>query len=361
MKIFYDGLIFTLQRYGGINTLFQALAEQLLKIDPATELRLFKYPQDQRLSNLYYMAKIGTLMRKIDALKITSSASRFKPDIYHTTYFRIPDPKPAKTVITIYDMIYEKYAASMAGSARIIKEKKKAIERADLVITISESTKRDILDYYGRSSKEVAVVYLAAGPEFSPAKEEEKKSFRDRYRLNKPYILYVGKRNGYKNFKLLLQTFSQWPGRREFDLVCAGGGAHWSDEEARIIGARDLTGRVKLFPALDIHSLRLFYAAARVFVYPSQYEGFGLPLLEAMQCQTPVIAANSSSLPEVLGEAGLYFELNNDAELLSCLEKICGDEGFRSAMVSKGTKRAGLFSWEKTAAETLNLYKKLLA
>jgi glycosyltransferase involved in cell wall biosynthesis len=256
-------------------------------------------------------------------------------------------------------MIYEKFPEYFSNAAQVIETKKRCIEKADRVIAISNSTKSDILEYFNMPEDRVAVVYLAASHFFRPLPEPEKSRFRARFRLVKPFLLYVGYRGGHKNFQMLLKAYSLWKRKNDFDLICVGGASKWASDENELITRAILSDSVRLFPTAADEELRGFYSCAYAFVYPSLYEGFGIPPLEVMACGTPVIVANTSSIPEVVGDAGLYFEPSSKEELLAVLDRVTEDEGLQQELIKRGLERSKIFNWHETAIKTYNVYREV--
>lgn len=364
MKIFYDGFIFLQQKYGGINRLFIEITKRIPDIDSALMFYCYRFPDSFKKNTLlkreYFMIpKFGGLLKRLDAIFLSKVIKKHAPDIYHTTYYRVPCNLKVKTVVTVYDMIHEKYKKYFGNTEKLLKRKKYCIENADKIITISKNTKNDILNHYEIPNNKVSVTHLAASSIFKEATEYEKNEFKNKNRLKNPFILYVGERKGYKNFITLLKAYSLWKKNKEIDLICAGGDKIWDKEESKIISDSNLYLSVKTFSGVSDKDLRLFYSSALIFIYPSLYEGFGIPILESMACGTPVIVANTSSMPEVAGDSGLYFNPMSKEELLEVLDKVVEDSILRKELISKGLNRSKSFSWEKTALETYSIYKEL--
>jgi len=252
MKIFYDGTIFLQQWKGGINRIFEELAGRLSLLDKDVRLYLHRFPGSFNRMSIkrehFMLPKIGRLLREYDSLLLKHKIDGFKTDIYHTTYYRIPDNIKGAKVITVYDLIHEKFSGQFDKSADFIKTKRKCIEKADKIITISGSTRNDITEMYGVNPDKISVVYLAAGDAFKPAGDEIKLQIAEKYKLNKPFLLYVGQRGGYKNFKMLLKAYSAWENNKSYDLVCVGG-RNWSLEEIETINLGGLANKVKLLSA----------------------------------------------------------------------------------------------------------------
>ncbi len=369
MRIFYDGVIYSFGLgYGGVARYFLELVDKIANLDDAS-MFLFRFPSLlEKKENIilkesvripFGIPKIKRLIREVDKIRLPRIIRSFNPDLYHTTYYRIPQDVKAPKVITVYDMIHEKFLSSEKGSDVFLQRKAMCIKMADKIIAISENTKRDILEYIDIPEEKIAVTYLAASSLFREASDDEKSKLRRKYNLTRPFILYVGNRDRYKNFIILLHAYSRWNKNKEFDLVCVGGRQVFSKDEIEVIRNANIDDSVKLFTDVNDDELRSFYSSSYVFVYPSLYEGFGIPPLEAMACDTPVIASNVSSIPEVVGDAGMYFNPSSEEELLSCLNQIVDDAKLRKQLIEKGINRAKLFDWEKTAAETYNIYKAL--
>ena len=277
-----------------------------------------------------------------------------KFDIYHPTYYSYAIKKRGniKTVITVFDMIHELYLSGKENFKNDILIKKKSIMSADHIICISSNTKKDLQEIYNIDDELISVIYLG-----SPLLR--KKFIEVNCSIpGKPYILYVGKRGGYKNFGILLKAFYMSNLKYDYDLVCFGGGKFKREEVLEFENLK-LVDSIKHVEGED-NLLQFHYENAHVFIYPSLYEGFGLPALEAMTFGCPVIASNASSIPEIVDNAALLFSPNKVEELSNCIKKIFNDTKIRNDYIEMGKKRCKDFSWEKTVLETFHLYQKLL-
>ena len=216
---------------------------------------------------------------------------------------------------------------------------------------ISENTKKDLIEYYNVDEKKITVTHLA--------------SFIDNNQtiVNKityPFFLFVGSRKRYKNFRLLLQAFSKLKDIKDnFEIICFGGGKFLKEEINYMKELSLNPAKIKNIQGSDKILVSL-YKQAMALIYPSIYEGFGLPIIEAMSCGCPVISSNSSSLPEVYGTAALSFENNSVENLTHCINKISTDKTLRDLLIDKGFQRSKEFSWKKCAKETASVYKKLI-
>jgi len=284
-----------------------------------------------------------------------------KIDLVHSLAFVTPLVSPCPSVITIYDLSFLIFSQSFKYLKRLYLTllTRLSARKARRIITISESTKRDTVRLLGVSSKKVAVVYCGVDRAFRPLPEREVASFRQKRGLPERIILFVGTIEPRKNVARLVEAYSHLKDG-QVKLVI-GGARGWLYEEvfARV-EELDLTGDV-LFPGyIPPEELPLWYNAAELFVYPSLYEGFGLPPLEAMACGTPVITSNVSSLPEVVGEAGLTVDPMNSKGLAEAINQVLGDGALRQSMRERGLARASRFSWAKAARETVGVYRRAL-
>ena len=223
--------------------------------------------------------------------------------------------------------------------------------RVNHIICISENTRRDLLRLYEIDPEKVSVVYH--GSSLNPPAERPVRNVE-------PFFLYVGERAGYKNFFGLVEAFAQSQLCKTHQLVCFGGGPLRANEYKRIEQFGVPRNRV-LSVTGDDAKLASYYATAEAFVYPSIYEGFGIPVLEAMQCDCPVLCSNSSSIPEVAGDAAMYFDARDIQQMAVALQKMVQSPEERLLLISKGKERVKQFSWDICAQQTYSVYEKALA
>ena len=262
---------------------------------------------------------------------------------YYDTCFSTKKPK----IITVYDLIHEKFMNEYNLKNY---PKKKIFSEIDHFICISNNTKKDLIYYYGIDEKKITVTYLANSINYTG----EVKNY-----FTKPYFLYVGKRKRYKNFKIVLESYAKLPEiRKNFDIVCFGGG-DFIKEEIEYINKLSIDFNNIHFIDGSDDVLSSLYKNSEALIYPSKYEGFGLPILEAMSLGCPVISSNASSLPEVYGDAALNFSPNSDEALIDCINKITSDNELKKKLIFQGYERVKNFSWKKCAIETNEIYKKL--
>lgn len=252
-------------------------------------------------------------------------------------------------VMTVHDLIPDMH--SSAG--RIRRNRARALRLVDHVIAVSENTKRDIVKLYGTSPEKITVVYHGAvvGGAKDQARDGKFSNFQ-------PYLLYVGGRRGYKNFSFFAGVAARMlNGRRDLHLICTGG--ELSSEELRTFADAGVSDRVYSM-YVDDTDLPLLYAQALMFVYPSKYEGFGIPVLDAFNAGCPVLLARASCFPEVGGNAALYFDPDDSEELYRTMSKLIDDGSIRERLVQAGAERVKNFTWSRCAEETANVYRSVV-
>ncbi len=292
---------------------------------------------------------------------------RVGADLAHVPYWAPPLASPVSLVVTVHDLIpllFPEYRGSLL--ARLYTALVSTASRgADLILTDSEASRQDIISHLGLPANRVRAIYLAAGPEFRPETRPDNEAIRERYGLPETYVLYVGGFDRRKNLRQLLAAWT-WvdAGAGElYPLVMAGklpapDGRMFADLPAL---ARELEiEKTVVFPGPIAHEdLPAVMRGATAFVYPSRYEGFGLPPLEAMACGVPVVACNSSSLPEVVGDAAILVDPDDSRALGASLLTVVVNEDVAQDLRQKGLAQAARFSWEKTAQETAEVYREV--
>lgn len=274
-------------------------------------------------------------------------------DIIHETYYSIKPTGLGKfRVLTVYDMIHELFSEEFTNDSITTKAKKAAISRADHIICISESTRQDLHRLLEIDKSKTSVVYLGHS-----LIHDIKQSLSGPPK-EKPYLLYVGNRGGYKNFYAFCQAFASSAFlKKEFDIVAFGGGM-FNNSELTFLKNLNLEQQIHHLSGND-DLLQTFYQNATLFVYPSLYEGFGIPPLEAMNFECPVACSNTSSIPEVVGDAGIYFDPYSIDSMREAFEIATNSSEIRTELISKGRQRIKIFSWEKCVTETAKVYTTL--
>jgi glycosyltransferase involved in cell wall biosynthesis len=255
----------------------------------------------------------------------------------------------------VYDMIYERFPDLFGeeGDERFRQWKRRCVMRADLVVCNSETTRRDVQAWYGIEEARIRLVSRGCSEPFRANGTGSPSSGP----TGRDFLLYVGTRYPYKNFGTLLRAYRAWPSGRDVDLVVVGGGA-WTSEEERDVSAAGLGGRVRLLPDVTDARLCELYRSAVCLVFPSLYEGFGLPLLEAMSCGCPIVASRIPSTVEVAGDCPIYFEPRSVDDLVRALE-VPLVEGRGAARCRWGLERAPRWSWDRAVRELLDVYREV--
>lgn len=285
-------------------------------------------------------------------------------DLLHALAFVTPLLSPCPSVVTIYDLSFLLYPDSFKRSKRFYLSlfTRLSARRARRIIAISESTKRDVVRLLGVPPEKVEVVCCGIDEAFRPLAEDQVAAFRSKRGLPERFILFVGTIEPRKNVTKLIEAFAtlRYCDLAPLKLVIGGAKGWFYDDVFARVEELGLEGQV-MFPGyIPVSKLPLWYNAAELFVYPSLYEGFGLPPLEAMACGTPVVTANTSSLPEVVGQAGLTVDPLDVEELAEAMRQVLDDEALRQEMRERGLQRAKGFSWTKTAQETVQVYRRAM-
>lgn len=366
MKILFDHQIFIAQKYGGISRYFFELIKEFKLIKNIdTDVPLLFSNNHYFSINYSFILNFFFVKRKfkgkqrivslINKLNTIWYLKNNKIDIFHPTYY---DPyflkyiKNVPYVLTVYDMIHEKFDYMFTTKDTTSKNKRKLVENASKIIAISESTKRDIIEIYNIDESKIEVVYLGNSLSYN----------QDGFiniDIPKKYILFVGSRRRYKNFDRFVSSISEiLINDKELSLLCAGGGKFDADE---INSFSELNIADQIFQ-YDLNDLNLsnFYRYAELFVFPSLYEGFGIPVLEAFACECPLVCSNTSSLPEIAGNAAQYFDPNDEESIREAVGTVLNDKTLRSTLIQKGNERLAFFSWEKTAMQTKEIYRSIL-
>lgn len=411
MKILYDSQIFSLQKYGGISRYFYELINEFsyesdIDIELAihqteniyiknstlfsAEIKNVFINQEEKLektivnktkgfakrivlSNKFLTKSASFIMRNFNIFQQSqnpiyeynlksaiNTLNKGEFNLFHPTYY---DPyfleylhgKPF--VLTVYDMIHEKYSQIYPDYNNVtIKWKKILIEKASMIIAISENTKKDILKFYNSiPENKVAVVYL--GVSLNPNRIKEFPEFK----IPERYFLFVGDRFYYKNFEFFIKSAAELLKKdTSLNVVCAGGHV-FTNEEKKLITDLGIEEQIFHYPLIKDSLLVHFYSNALAFVFPSLYEGFGIPILESFACGCPAVLSRSSSFLEVAQDAALYFNAQNCEELKHVLKQIIYNTELRENLKKKGFERLKHFSCRRCAEETKRVYQTLIS
>jgi glycosyltransferase involved in cell wall biosynthesis len=367
MRIFYDHQVFSLQDAGGV-TRYQYELVRNLQLTPDIQIAVLM-GLNASVMSLRDLRNAGTrivswrtglrpgylryAINELISAVLPPVLGRF--DIYHVMLYRaIPFLRRRRLVVTHHDCTHERFPHLFRNASFIMEKKRKLFSQADAIICVSESSRRDLLHFYNVDENKTHVVHHGFSPLPVGSSLAEANGIP-----NSPYLLYVGLRARYKNFLLLLEAFSRSGLAGDFQLVVIGGGAFSAEEQAKI-GSLGLGNRIRHIPKAGEGTLAHAYRNASLFVYPSLYEGFGFPTLEAMSLGCPILVHRTSSLPEVCGDAAFYFDAS-DAEVLS-RALVSTLQDFQGIAMKRqlGQQRVRLYDWRQTAKSTLAVYRAVL-
>jgi glycosyltransferase involved in cell wall biosynthesis len=357
-NVIFGPEIWSLQNEGGISRYFQELINGLSKLGVGGKV-LARNHANLRLGALDVEGfEIETLSDSYESCK--EAAKRLREDakgnIFHPTYYskdhvNIRDPR-TKIVVTVFDMISELFPEKKPRFRRTIDEKRISVQNADHILAISSQTKNDLINIYGVPSEKISVTYLGSKLHLLPKKDTGTVK-------RGSYILYVGKRGSYKNFINFLTAYSHSESLKSGFSIVAVGGGRFTPNEIVDLQQLGIAGKVSHVDANDLE-LSMYYRNAACLVYPSLYEGFGLPPLEAMSLNCPVIASSEGSIPEICKDAAEYFDPSSIDSIEHVLSATLEDEQRIHQMRQSGLVLAKLFTWEKTASATLDAYEKVI-
>ncbi len=282
--------------------------------------------------------------------------------LYHSPYYIMPYRTGLPTLLTFYDVIPLKFPQSVPTRARLFFRlaASLALRAADRVAAISNAARSDLVSYFPVPASKVSVTPLGAGPEYRPRTASQANRVRQKYHLPNEFLLYLGINKPHKNLPTLIDAYAQIASRHAPPLVIAGAWDNRYPQPKQRAARHQLGDAVRFLGPVDERDLPALYSAATLFVFPSLYEGFGLPVLEAMACGTPVTCSNTASLAEVTSEAALLFDPHSTAEIRDALAELIEDGSQRARRSEQGLAQAGRYSWQATAAATLQCYRQLL-
>jgi len=287
-----------------------------------------------------------------------------KLSLFHTSHFNWFPWVRCRMVFTVHDCSWRGYPAGFSEEVhhQMDKGMEEALRRADRLVAVSESTRKDILKYFPIEEKKIKVIYNAAGEIFHKLSDRENVKARllD-YGISFPYILFVGSFEPVKNVPGLLQAYQKIHHKIPHHLLLIGGLRQRREEVLSLCAELGLEKRVHLVGYVSKDDLVFFYNMADIFIYPSFYEGFGIPILEAFQCGTPVITSNTSAMREVAGDAALLIDPYDVESISEAMLELIRNRALREALAKKGLERARRFSWKNAASEMLALFKEVSA
>jgi glycosyltransferase involved in cell wall biosynthesis len=356
----------------GIGTYIRNLLRQLSRIDQTTDYVVLCRDEDAT-----FASELGENFRPVpdnapsysirEQLSVPLDLRRERVDLFHAPHYVLPPLTPCRSVVTIHDCIhlrFPQYLPSRLGYAYARTSLWVAANRSARILTVSDASKRDILEFFNVPESKISVIYNAIDERFNeepPA--DEVMRVRERYQLNDPFILYAGNIKPHKNLERLIEAFHLIrKGELEFvKLLIIGDEISKYAALRRTVHRYKLHKHVRFFGFVPDATLAILYRLARAFVFPSLYEGFGLPPLEAMASGTPVITSNVSSLPEVAGDAAMLIDPYQPDAIAGAIRRVMLDDRLRDDMRERGLARAREFSWGRSVRRVKEIYDEVLA
>jgi len=360
------GVDFRMGGHSGIGRYLTELYARVPKFLPGAEITYFGHAPRPATPRSHTVPVRAPIYGWREQLEIPATAGGRNLSLFHAPHWNAPLAVPAPLAVTIHDLIHLLFPEYLrhprflylAYARNLMKA---SCARARVILTVSENTRRDLVRVLGVDHRKIVVTPLGVDSGFRPVRESGKlKAFMRARNLAEGYILYVGNLKPHKNIERLVRAFAAIPFSGRMKLVLAG------SEDKRYRGVRDevekksLGGRVVFSGVSSKEDLRFLYSGARVLVLPSLYEGFGLPPLEAMACGTPVVAAKTSSIPEVVGDAALLVSPRDEGALARAIRDASGREDLRRRLRARGLKRARLFDWNDTACLTASAFLRAI-
>jgi glycosyltransferase involved in cell wall biosynthesis/ubiquinone/menaquinone biosynthesis C-methylase UbiE len=359
----------------GVGSYTRGLLEGLAAIDPDNEYILYSYldfpqspqltfPQQPNFSHQMLQLQGEHWERMWSRAELPPKEALDAVHVLHSPFFNAPKEHHGALVATIHDVSFllQPQFHTEANRLHCLQGTLNAALHADRIIAVSLQTKKDLIDYFSIPEERIRVIYEAPRKVYAPEHNVEIiRGVLERLGIFHNFILFVGSLEPRKNLRTLLQAYATYVTRHTGEelLVVAGGKGWLNDDLSQVAAERGIAERVKFLGYVPEADLRILYSAAKLFVYPSIYEGFGLPPLEAMACGAPVITSNTSALPEVVGDAALLVDPYNGEALYQAMKRVLCDHELRAGMRQQSLARATRFSWEQTAEETLAVYEEV--
>ena len=354
----------------GIGTYIRNILIELSRLDRDTEYVVLCRPDDVESGdvlgrNFRMVPEAAPTYSIAEQFKIPLSLAREGVRLVHEPHYVLPPLLRCRSVVTIHDCIHLMFPEYLPNRLAYFYAKSSmwaASNKSDRILTVSEASKRDILRFFDVPPEKVVVIYNAIDERFlAPANPERMDLVKKRYQLDHPFVLYVGNIKPHKNLERLIASFARARGQCDdnLKLIIIG------DEISKYPGLRQQVHRHKLDKHVrflgfqPMETLAAFYRLARAFVFPSLYEGFGLPPLEAMACGTPVVTSNVSSLPEVAGGAALLVDPNDEEAIANGIVRAVTDDPLRKELIELGKQRARTFSWKQSVQKIHEIYMQV--
>lgn len=363
MRILYDHQIFTSQKYGGVSRYFYELINFFNHEENIDVKTSIIFSNNYYISNKKDVYHIGffpnnafkgkqRVMSKINEINSIINLKKQNFDVFHPTNYNpyfIDYIEDKPFVVTIYDMIHEKLSSMFSVDNTTTEQKKLLCSKASKIIAISKNTKKDLIELFNIEESKIEVIHLANSLILDDQMDMD---------IPEKYILFVGSRDGYKNFYTFINSISLLLNEDLGLLIVCAGGGEFNSQELLLFKKLNIETRVLQFNLTD-KVLAQFYAKALLFVFPSLYEGFGIPILESFSCSCPLVCSNTSSFPEIAGNAAEYFDPYCEESIYMAVKKVLYSTEDKEKLIKNGTERLKLFSWQKTAEQTKMVYENV--
>lgn len=354
----------------GIGTYIRNILIELSRLDRNTEYVVLCRPDDLESGdalggNFRMVPETAPTYSIAEQLKIPLSLAREGVQLVHEPHYVLPPLVRCRSVVTIHDCIHLMFPEYLPNRLAYYYAKGSmwtATHKADRILTVSEASKRDILRFFDVPPEKVVVAYNAIDERFlTPADPERMELVKQRYQLEHPFVLYVGNIKPHKNLERLIDAFGRARSRCHDDLklIIIGDEISKYPPLRQAVHKHKLDKHVRFLGFQPLETLSVFYRLARAFVFPSLYEGFGLPPLEAMACGAPVVTSNVSSLPEITGGAALLVDPCNEDAIAEAMTRAVMDESLRAELIRKGQQRARAFSWKQSVQTIHEIYMQV--
>ena len=356
----------------GVGTYVRNLIDQLARLDHDTEYVLFCQRGDMDIParlgpNFRAVSDVSSQYSVREQLSIPVNVWRAGPQLFHTPHYVLPALTPCRSVVTIHDCIHMVFPQYLTGAlARSYARGAfwTAVHRASRILTVSEASKKDILRFFPVPEQKVAVIYNAIAEHFfDEPPEDEVANVRERYQLHGRFVMYAGNVKPHKNLERLIDAFvllREDAEHKDLELLVTGSEISKYATLRRAVHRHNLHKHVRFLGYQSEQTLSALYRLADVFVFPSLYEGFGLPPLEAMACGTPVVVSNVSSLPEVVGDAGVLVNPYDAAAIADGIQRVLDDSAFSADLSRRGILRAKSFSWSESVRRIRSIYQEIV-
>jgi glycosyltransferase involved in cell wall biosynthesis len=378
MRIAFDAKR-AFHNFRGLGNYSRTLLTDISEMNPSNEYLLYTPPFNdprviewsERHPQLEVKLPTNSLSKSFPSwwrsVFLTNVIQKEEVDIFHGLSHELPpsiEKLPLKTVVTIHDLLFLKRPGFFKWIDRQVYKQKfqSACETADKIVAVSEQTKKDIMEFFNIPEEKIEVIYQTCRRHFGILlPEESKEEIRQKYNLPNRYILYIGAFEANKNVIGLIKSMKAIP-KRDSDapLVLVGNGKEYKEEMKRTIIELGLEKEVMIIEDAPDHDMPGLYQNASVFAYPSHYEGFGIPIIEALFSGVPVVTSKDGCFNEAGGEGALYVDPKDPKEIAVAISQLLEDENTRHEMISKGKQHIEKFKWDRVAAQMLSLYESLL-